>query len=229
MADSIDQYPAPTLRDKARQGTEAAVAAIPYVGGAAVELAEVVMAPSLDKRRDAWFVKLGQLVEELRERIEGFDMAELAEDEVFVSAVADASRIAMGTHLERKLEMLKNCLAVLAASDDRDDFLAMQFLKFVEQLEVEHFLVLEYLRNPGAWFDAKSIPRPNLMSAARHTLLELAELPVEGESRGLALRDLGDRGLANVDMLGGQVRGASLWDSLTTPLGEQLLRFVDGI
>jgi len=202
------------------------VAAIPVVGGPVSELADIVMAPSLAKRRDLWLEKLGELLNELIERVEGFEVRRLADDEVFVSAVAEASRIAVGTHLEEKLNVLKICLINLALDEDRDDFMAMQLLRLVGVLDPEHLIVLSYLDNPGAWFDAKKINRPTYLTAARSKLLESAGLPVVGGSLEIVLRTLRDNGLANTDQLNGMVRGESMWTSLATDLGRQLLAFV---
>lgn len=226
MVDEIEPYPQPELRDYARAGIDAGVAAIPVVGGSLQTLADVVIAPSLSKRRDRWLVKLHHLVRELEEKVEGFSPADLAGDEAFVTAVADASRIAMGTHLEEKLELLKNCLAHMAVDINRDDFLDLQLFRFVEELSPEHFVVLQYLGNPGAWFDAKEIARPSLAMGSPRHLLDLAGMPVVGTPLEIVLRDLSSRGLATTQSLRTTMTGPGAWQSLTTALGDELLKFV---
>lgn len=229
MADELEPYPEAGLRDYARSGVEAGIAAIPVIGGSLQVLADVVIAPSLTKRRDAWLRKLHELMVELKEKVDGFDAASLAGDEVFVTAVADASRIAMGTHLEEKLEMLKNCLAHMAVDQSRDDFLDLQLFRFVDELAPEHFVVLQYLNNPGAWFDAKGLTRPSLsMGSQRHVMGE-AGMPVVGTSLEIVLRDLSDRGLANTSSLGTTMTGDGVWQPLSTDLGRELLDFVSTV
>ena len=225
MIEPIEQYPEPTLEDKARQGLRVGVAAVPVVGGSVNELMDLVIAPSLERRRDTWFRKLRELVAELQARPD-FDLQNLTADDVFVTAVVEASRIAAGAHIDAKLDLLQNCLSTLAVTPDRDDFLAMQFIRYVDELEVEHFLVLEYLRNPSAWYDAKRIERPTLMSGSRSTILQRAGLPIEGAALDIAIRDLSDRGLIRAEMLNGQVSGGGLWSDIASPLGTSLLRFV---
>lgn len=225
----LERYPEPSLRDHARTGFDVAVAGIPGVGGSLQVLVEAVLTPSLTKRRERWLKKLGELMNELEAKVDGFEPAQLAEDEAFVTAVADASRIAMGTHLEEKLDLLKNALARMAVSEGRDDFLDLQLFHFVDELSPEHFVVLQYLDNPAAWFDGKRISRPNLAIGSPDNLtghlMDHARLPVGGAGLEIVLRDLSARGLVRVE----DVSPKTSWKSTTTDLGSDLLSFVKGI
>lgn len=226
MPEELEPYPEATVRDYARAGVDAGIAAIPVIGGSLQVLADVVIAPSLMKRRDVWLRKLHELVVELEERVDGFDVASLAGDEAFVTAVADASRIAMGTHLEEKLELLKNCLAHMAVESDRDDFLDLQLFRLVDELTPEHFVVLQYLDNPGAWYDANQHPRPNFSMGSPGHVMGAAGLPLEGASLEIVLRSLRDSGLASTDSLNTTMTADGAWQGLTTELGRELLNFV---
>ena len=181
--------------------------------------------PSLTKRREVWFEKVSELLAELHEKDTGFDPAQLAGDEVFVTAVADASRIAMGTHLEGKLDLLKNCLAHLVLAEERDDFMVLRMFHFVEILSPEHFLVLQYMSNPRAWFDGRGLHRPT-MRASPESLMQHAELPVQGTSLSMVIRDLSDQGLIVADRLDLIQTHTEMWRSLSTNLGGSLLGFV---
>lgn len=229
MSGQLEPYPEPELRDHARVGVDAAIEAIPGIGGSLHVLVDVVIAPSLTKRRDRWFRKLHELMLELHSKVAGFDPVSLAGDEAFVSAVADASRIAMGTHLEEKLELLKNCLAHMAVDDGRDDFLDLQLFHFVDDLAPEHFVVLQYLASPGAWFDSKGIERPRMSMGSPGHLINAADMPVVGVGLEIILRDLRDRGLANTDSMHTTMTASGAWQGLTTKLGDELLAFVSSI
>jgi hypothetical protein len=229
VPEELERYPGPSLRDHARTGFDAAIVSIPGIGGSLQVLIEAVLTPSLTKRRDRWLRKLEELMKELQAKVDGFEPAKLAGDEAFVTAVVDASRIAMGTHLEEKLNLLKNALARMAVSEVRDDFLDLQLFRFVDELSPEHFVVLQYLDNPGAWFDAKNISRPNLAIGSPDNLvghlMDHAGLPVKGAGLEITLRDLSARGLAKIE----DVDPTTSWRSTTTDLGRQLLSFVNGI
>jgi hypothetical protein len=220
-------YPEATIRDYGRAGLDAGLAAIPVVGGSLQVLVDTVLAPSLSKRRDRWIQELADLVEVIRKRVDTDSLEFLAGDEAFVTAVADASRIAMGTHLEEKLRLLKNCLLHMATQASRpDDFMSIRFLRFVEDLTPEHFVVLQYMANPRAWFDAKGITRPNLAMGSPGQIMNQANLPVVGTVRELVIRDLADRTLANVSGLNMTMTVDGAWQPMATPLGQQLLSFV---
>jgi len=188
-----------------------------------------VLAPSLSKRRDRWFVRLHDLLVELEQRVENFDPAELAENEAFVTALIDASRIAMGTHLEEKLDLLKQCLLRMALDQERDTFLDLRFFRYIDDLDPEHFLILKYLATPGAWFDGKCIDRPQLAMGSRRSLMGQAQLPLSGVPLDVALRDLSDRALADTGSLGTVMSGGAIWEGCATELGSQLLDFVEVI
>jgi hypothetical protein len=104
-----------------------------------------------------------------------------------------------------------------------------QFFQSVEELSPEHFLVLSYAENPGAWFDAKGITRPNFTMSGHRNLLEKARLPVDGQVLEIILRDLNDRGLANTDGLGVSASARTIWGGWCTSLGTELLQSVADI
>jgi hypothetical protein len=227
--EEIEPFPEPQLRDRVREGFDVGTAALPIVGGPLQLLGQVVLAPSLTRRREAWLRQLAELLNELSNKVEGWNPAHLAGDEVFVTALADASRIAMGTHLEEKLTVLKNCLAHMALPDRRNDFLDLQLFGLVEALAPEHLLVLQYLSNPGAWFDAKQIDRPDVSAMSPRTLLLQAELPVAGMALDIVLRQLSDQGLADITALDALQTAHGAWQSRTSELGRELLAFVSEI
>ena len=60
---------------------------------------------------------------------------QLAADEEWISAVAQASRVAMGTHLEEKIRMLKKVLETLVLEPERNTVVVGRFLRYVEEFE----------------------------------------------------------------------------------------------
>jgi hypothetical protein len=221
----IEPFPERKGRDHLRQAADAGVTAIPFVGGAVQILLDDVIAPSLDKRREAWFGKLGEVVDALSQRSERLDPARLANDEEFVSAVMQASRIAMGTHREEKLNMLRDALINLATSSP-GDLLTSRFLRFVEELSPEHFLVLAYAADPAAWYDQKGMPRGSHYMGSPSTLMEHAGLPVSGQVLQLVLSDLDRVGLARIASLSTTMTEQGMWQTFATDLGHQLIDFV---
>ncbi len=228
MAGDLDEYPEPTLKDHTRTGIDAALSAVPGIGGSLQVLVDAVITPSIDKRRDAWFRQLGLLLRELTEKVEGFSPEALAGDETFVTGLITASRVAMGTHLEGKLELLKNCLANMAVRDhDSDDFIDMLFFRFVDELGPEHFVVLRYQADPPGWFEHHGIERPQFMSASPRAAMDKAQLGLSETVLSIVLKDLAERDLS--DNAGGMMTEAGIWAKRTTSMGDQLLAFVSEI
>ncbi|MXY02516.1 MAG: hypothetical protein F4190_13765 [Acidimicrobiales bacterium] len=224
MTDELEQFPAPRIRDHARAGVQAAVSALP-LGGTVNQLFDAVMAPSVERRQIRWFKKLAEIVDELRVKVDDFDLERLADNEVFVTAVLDASRIAVTTHREEKLTLLKSVLVRLAVDSDSDEFLALQMLRFVDALTPEHFVVLKYWANPRGWFEAKELGQPNSSMGSPSSILQHAQLPIHGESLEIVHRDLSDFGLAQTDSLNTMVTQNGMWAPRSTELGNRLLEF----
>jgi hypothetical protein len=222
----IAPLPAKEVRDHFRAVVDAAIATIPVGGGALQILFDEVLQPNFDKRRDEWLRRLAEVLEEIRTRMEGFDPASLESNEQFVSAVSQATRIAMGTHRQEKLEMLKDSLVNLVIRGAGSDLIVARFLRFIDELEPEHFLVLRYLSSPEKWYADKGIPKGSHYMGAPRVIMDGASLPIVGAHRDLVLRDLESNGLARTGSMGTMMTEQGMWQSMTTDLGEQLLAFV---
>lgn len=138
--------PLPALPERSAADTfaelgRAAVAQVPLVGGPGVELFRQLVGTGLDRRRDEWLRRLADLVEQLRRVV---DVDQLSSSDGFVSAVVVASQLAIGQHLEEKLEMLKAVLfnAAVRAGEPRADVIAVRFLRLVDELELDHIDLL---------------------------------------------------------------------------------------
>ncbi|MBW3615161.1 MAG: hypothetical protein KY439_07635 [Actinobacteria bacterium] len=170
-------------------------------------------------------------MDELRERLDGFDPRDLDGNEQFISAVLAASTVAMKSHHREKLEMLRNALinSVLPGAPDEHEQLA--FLRLIDELTPLHARMLAVLANPEDWFDGHpDLERPSFgLSSSLAALIEAA-LPelrdrrdiYDGIGFDLDQRRLGGGGGSLHTMM--TVSGA--WSSRSTPLGERFLAFI---
>ncbi len=165
-----------------------------------------------------------EAIDELRER--GLSIDALAADERFATVLIEASKTALGTHLEEKLQLLKNAIVHTALPDGPADFLTIRFLRWIDELSPEHFIMLTYARDPAGWFEAKGIEKPNLYMGGPASIMKEARVPVEGITREVVLRDLSDRALANTGGLNVTMTGEGAWQPWATDLGVQLADFV---
>lgn len=115
FATRAERYPEPGVTNETRALVKSGLAAIPAIGGALSELIDLVISPSLARRRDDWLRELANALEALEARVEGFRLENLAGNEAFVSATIQATRIAVGTHQREKREMLRNTLLQVAS------------------------------------------------------------------------------------------------------------------
>jgi len=122
--------------------------------------------------------------------------------------------------------MLKNSLVNLVAKGGSSDLVVTRFLRFIDELEPEHFLVLGYLSSPERWYADKGIPRGSYFAGSPSAIMDGAGLPISGPQRQLVLRDLESNGLARTGSLGATMTATGMWQPLTTDLGNQLLAFV---
>lgn len=168
--------------------------------------------------------RVARVLEELQAE-RGLRVEDLDGDETFMTILVEASKAALGTHIEEKLALLAGCVKSAALPENRDDFIAMRYLRYVEDLSPEHFLVLTYLADPLKWYEKHGIDRP-VVTGPRRYALDNARIGLPGEVLDIVLSDLGERGLADVAGLGGIVSENAVYGSLATPRGRELMRFV---
>lgn len=216
------------LAELGRAGISGALQALPFVGGALAEFYDVLWAPAVERRAAEWLRRLGEAVQVLQQQ--QIALEDLSEDGPFVTAVGKASSIALGTHLEEKLDMLKACVVHMAMPDRPEDFLAMRFLRWVDELSLVHFAVLTYSREPKAWHQRRGLPGPRrVKNPGPHTISTenmLAVGIVDDEAALMVV--LGDLVGYRLAM---DVRTANLDPEIAwiQPLGRQLLDFVGHI
>lgn len=189
-------------------------------------LKKCVQAP-LEVRRAAWFNLIGEGLRELQDRFEGFDPDRLAENEEFVSTVAETSRIAMATHRAEKLEALRNVVLNVAAGVHLDDVLQGTFLGYVDRFSGLHLKVLKMLSNPAA-VPAMVARAENSITGSLSILFEAA-LPELGSNNPLLARvvaDLSQERLTNGATLNGMLSGSGLLEKRTSEFGDSFLKFI---
>ena len=211
-------FPTGTATDLAYAAAAAGVSAVPVVGGPAVELVQAVFGPPLAKRQQRWFEELADAVRILQGHDVPLDSAE------FVTAVTQASRIALGTHLDEKIAMLKAAIIHAAFPDRPTDIITARFLRFVDELDPEHFVLLAYLRDPAGHFVSNNIPKPNVLMGGTGSIFAEARLPIP--HLDIVLGDLGERGLADSGSWNTVMTSNGAWAPRSTALGNQLLDFV---
>jgi hypothetical protein len=214
-------------RELLEKVVEGGVSMIPIAGGPVAVAFAYAIGRAHGRRMQSWLENLADDVAELQTREGGLDFDTLAEDDRFIDAVVSATRAAQATHDEDKLTALRNgvlnTLGPHAPTDDEQ----LRFFRFVEQFSPVHLRVLNFLHDPGAFFDKVGITRPEYGMGSRGRLLEdaMPELRGQHDWYDLLFSDLSTAGLTNGSLQGMQ-SGASLWQPATSPLGDRFLTFV---
>ncbi len=221
-----ERYPQPSDADVVHAATRGLVSLIPVAGGSIDELLSLILAPSVSRRRDEWFKELADVVEEVKKKLDNFKIEDLAQNEAFVSATIQATRIAAGTHKEEKRKILRNALLNVALGQGPDEDTQQIFLNIVDAFTASHVRVLDVLwRGPsqmaGTLWDQNRVPINARNYGAAIELL-VPELKGQGALTEYILSDLRSRGFSKLPAL---TLPFPTGETITT-MGVQFLRFV---
>jgi len=226
--DRVEQPPRKsTGREVTEKAVEAALSAVPIAGGPLALAFGAVMGWAYSRRMEEWLNELADAVDDLQQRLDDLNLDELASNEDFVDAVVHATRAAEGTHQREKVEALRNAVLNVALPGAPATDLIRIFLRYLDEFTPSHLRLLTFLNDPTAAFDAREIPKPDLMMGGRSHLLEQA-LPEFAGRRDFydpIASDLERAGLASAG-LHVTMTGAGLWQSATTDRGKKFLAFI---
>jgi hypothetical protein len=227
MTDVGASEPQRSKGDIAHAIARGALSSVPIAGGAISVLFEEVFQRPLEKRRLTWISTLAEVVEELSQRVEGFDASRLAENEMFLTSAVQASQIAQRTHQSEKLDALRNAVQNAALPNAPDDDQQLIYLRLIDHLTTWHLRILALFDGPEGWFKEHSEKRANASSGS--SVLESAYPELRGQ-RGFydqLVSDLQSEGLiSNGSFLHAMMTPHGAMASRTTPSGKAFLRFI---
>ena len=103
------QPPEPDWKDRAHVLVRAGLGSLPCVGAAATELFQMVITPSLEKRRIEWMNSVAEALKRLEEK-EQLRIDDLVSNELFVDTVLHATQTAMRNSQQEKRDALRNAV-----------------------------------------------------------------------------------------------------------------------
>lgn len=218
-----------TARDVVEGTVGAAVSAVPFVGGSIAVVFATAMGVAYNRRLQGWFEDVAEAIAELQEVADDWPtFDELADSDVFVDAVVQATRAAEATHQQEKLRALRNGILNSLGPDAPDVDEQARFFRLIDQFTAAHLRLLAVLDDPGAAYGAAGLGRPNSIASSRSSLLmklpEFRDRPVGWID--LLSADLATAALTTHGGLHVMQTGDSLWLSATSPLGRRFLAFV---
>jgi len=230
MSDSdITKKPKAKVGDAGHTIAKAVLSAIPYLGGPAAELFAAVVTPPLTKRRDEWVESIATELKKLEEKIDGFKIENLAQNEIFITTVMQATQSAIRNHQEEKLEALRNAVINTALSTTIDENISMMFLNFIDTFTPWHLKILKFFESPQEWGNKHNITYSDYASGAPSHVLE-ESFPTELRGRrnfyDQIVKDLYLRGLMNTESLHVTMTVHGMFEPRITDLGKQFIKFI---
>lgn len=118
----------------------------------AAVLLNMVTAPLLSRRRDAFYEELRLNLNDLNRLVAGLTPEALSKNEAFVSALAQATQSAMKTNSKdkEKLEALRNAVLNIALGNSPADDLQAIFLNLVDSFTTVHLQLLRLYLHPNS-------------------------------------------------------------------------------
>ncbi|MFB5165981.1 hypothetical protein V2P11_09220 [Parageobacillus toebii] len=217
----------PSIGDIIHTAVKAGISSIPMIGSFASEFYSMVITPPLEKRKNEWLNSLAEKVNELEQKQEIL-VDNLSKNDLFITAVLQATQIALRNHQKEKLRALRNVVLNTAINTSIEDNKVMMFLQFVDILTVWHLKILMFLNNPRKWLVDNKKEFPNLSIGSPAHILEAAfpELKNNRNFYDKIIRDLYLNGLINIESLHITMSSDGMYASRTTEFGKEFIEFI---
>lgn len=230
MSEDIKKTPKPTGGDTAHMLVRAGLSAIPIVGGPAVEIFGAIINPPLSKRREKWIESIVDELVEMQEKVEGFSIESLSQNDVFITTVTHATQIAIRNHQKEKLEALKNIVLNVASGNSPNEDIQLMFLDYIDALTSWHLRFLQLFQDPRTYVIKEKGSYSEIAMGGVSSLFRLV-FPEIANNRTFyeqITRDLYNRGLINIDhsVLHTTMTGHGIVEKRTTEIGDQFLTFI---
>ena len=224
----MKEKPKKSKGDVVHKAAKIVLSGIPWVGGPVAELFNTVIAPPIAKRRDKWLESIYKGLKMLEEKVKGFSIESLAENEMFITTVMHATQVAIRNHQKEKLEALRNAVLNAASSNAPEEDIQLMFLNFVDILTPWHLRILKFFDSPKQWGQDHNISFPErLFGGLSHVLMDaFPELKGQRDFYDQVFKDLYSRGLMNTESLDVTMSATGLYEPRTTSLGKQFIKFI---
>jgi hypothetical protein len=214
--------PQPTRKDAVVEGVKAGLSG-PF------GILSALMKSPVEKRRDEWMRAVGEALLQLQGRVEGFSIEALAEDELFVSTVMQATLAAQRTHLADKKTALRNAVLNVALKHSPDEVKTEILLNLIDSISVWHIKIVDLFSNPQGWAQRNSKEFPSVWyMGGRGDVLEFAfpELVGKRTFYDPIVKDLYAKGLLAVESLQTMMTKNGMLEPCATEWGCDLMLLI---
>ena len=222
------EVPEADWKDRAHTLVRAGLGSVPVVGAAAAELFQMVITPSLEKRRAEWMNSVADELKTLEDKGR-IRVEDLASNDVFIDTMLHASQSALRNSQEEKRRALRNAVLNSALPAPPDESRQQMFVEWIESLTVWHLRIFVLLANPIQWFkDHQRQPPQNYITSSLSGLLTCAYPELNNQRRlyDQIAKDLYNRSLIGTDDFHVMLSGSGALEHRATDLGKQFLAFI---
>ena len=204
------------------------ISAVPLLGGLLVELFTGATTAGRLARQQKWMEDISEAVNRLVLEPRGLTMEDLATDDGFLNVIGAASRAAVETSDQVKLEALRNAVLNSTLGPDTEADRRAILMDIVVSLTPTHIKLLELFREPSEWLERAGKPGPPANSGAPIELVRVA-FPEMLESPSLlthVVKDLEAKSLTTKISLMTTMTWEGIMASHVAPLGNELFAFI---
>lgn len=222
------QPPEPNWQDRGHAIARAGLGSIPVVGAAATELFQLVVTPSLEKRRVEWMNSVAEALLKLEEKGKT-RLADLAPDAAFIDTVLQASQAALRNSQEEKRKALLNAVLNAALPNPPDESRRQMFIEWIDSLTVWHLRIFLLLADPPKWFKDNNKPVPEYYITSSLSDLIAKAFPELGSQRDLydqIAKDLYSRSLIGTNNFHVAMSASGALERHATGLGKEFFGFI---
>jgi hypothetical protein len=228
MSNNIEKDLKNTIGDVVHSVVNAGLGSVPIVGSFASELFNMVLTAPVEKRKEEWMIKIFNSLQDVQDKVEGFQIENLANDEKFISVMTRASQLAILNHQQEKLQALHNAILNSALNISIDENEQMMFLNMVDTFTPWHLKLIYYFENPINRFEENNISRPEfMMGGIRDGLYAFyPELLNRDEFVAVIFNELFSNKLVNTSGLGGTMSNDGIYSSRLSDFGKKFLKYI---
>lgn len=222
--------PEPPGRGRAvvEAATRSVLGAVPWAGGAAVELFQAAVTRGRQRRFDAWVAEMTDAMNSAILEPRALTFESLAEDDAFLDAIGAATQAAVETSDQIKIQALRNAVLNSALAPDAEADRRAILMDVLVALTPSHIKLLLLFDDPKGWLEREGRPvRDNILMGGASTVVKDAypELASDKTLLDRVVKDLSDKSLSAIPLNVGMT-GEGIYARRTAPLGAELLDFI---
>ncbi|WP_296218494.1 hypothetical protein [Pseudomonas sp. UBA2684] len=221
----MNDLPDKDWKDYGHSTVKGALNLIPLAGGALSVAFETIFTAPLDKRKEEWLKNLATAIDELYVKVDGLTPEKLSSNQEFITAVLEASNIAVRSHHTERLSALKSAVKNTVIRTDLNESKKMIFIRVVGEMTPLHFQVLHFLSHPGAYIDKLNSKQRSIQThwgdLQNVWNKTFSEIKSDDPIITLAIKDLHNYGFIRID----EFYKASM-ESVATSLGKEFAEFI---